>query len=272
MYHMKTNGEMVWVEADIMSEESGIVHAFSTRHGGISEFPYNDLNLGLHTGDYSASVRENRERFVRNFGIEPDEAVSLHFLHSNKVLTVGEEDGGKGYLSAENALGDADGMITNVPRRALVVTYADCVPILFYDPIAHAIGACHAGWRGTVDGIAMETVKAMQKAYGTEPKYLMVAVGPAIDPKHFEVGQEVYDAVASHSTRPEVLLRKRPNGKYLFDIWQANVDQLMSVGLPRHRIRVLDLSTFARDDLFFSHRRRLVGDVGRQAAFIMLNK
>lgn len=270
MYQIKTNGEMVWLEANAFVQGDDIVHAFSTRHGGCSAFPYIDLNLGLHTGDDIAAVRENRKRFVSRFDILSDEVVSLHFMHSNIVLRVEEQDGGKGFLSADTALGDADGMITNVPRRALFVTFADCVPVLFYDPVKHAIGACHAGWRGTVAGICMETVKAMQKAYGTDPKDLLVAVGPAIDPEHFEVGEEVNEAVRAHTMHPERLLRVRKNGKYLFDIWQANVDQLVTVGVPREHITVLDVSTFARDDLFFSHRRRLGDDVGRQAAFIML--
>lgn len=270
MYQIKTDGEMVWLEAEMLAQAEHIAHAFSTRHGGKSVFPYTDLNLGLHTGDDLAVVRENRLRFMSHFGVSSDEVVSLHFVHSNLVLQVGEKDGGKGFLSADTALGDADGMITNVPYRALFVTFADCVPVLFFDPVKQAIGACHAGWRGTVAGICMETVKAMQKAYDSNPEDLIVAVGPAIDPVHFEVGEEVSEAVRAHAKYPERLLKTRKNGKYLFDIWQANVDQLVTVGVKQEHITVLDVSTFARDDLFFSHRRRLGDDVGRQAAFIML--
>ena len=270
MYQIKTDGEMVWLEAEAFAQADRIMHAFSTRHGGKSSFPYTDLNLGLHTGDDIAVVRDNRKCFMSRFGVIADEVVSLHFMHSNIVLQVGDQDGGKGFLSADTALGDADGMITNVPRRALFVTYADCVPVLFYDPVQQAIGACHAGWRGTVAGICMETVKAMQNAYGSKPEDLIVAVGPAIDPNNFEVGEEVSEAVSAHSKRPEYLLKTRKNGKYLFNIWQANVDQLVTAGVLKEHITVLDVSTFARDDLFFSHRRRLGDDVGRQAAFIML--
>ncbi len=270
MYRLKNNGGLIWVEADALSEMPDIVHAFSTRHGGRSAFPYQSLNLGLHTRDDIMNVRANRDRFVTNFGISPAEVVSLHFIHSNKVLKVGAQDGGKGFHSASDALGDADGMITNVPRRALFVTYADCVPVLFYDPVNRAIGACHAGWRGTVAGIAMETVKAMQAAYGSDPADILVAVGPAIDPDHFEVGQDVVEAVSAHAVKPERLLMPRKNGRFLFNIWQANIDQLRSVGVTAEHITLVDLSTFARDDLFFSHRRRFGGEVGRQAAFIML--
>lgn len=270
MYHLQTNNGFVWVEADALASKPDIVHAFSTRHGGHSAFPYQSLNLGLHTKDNIMTVRANRDQFVTNFGISPAEVVSLHFIHSNKVLEVGQKDGGRGFHSAADALGDADGMITNVRRRALFVTYADCVPVLFYDPEHQAIGACHAGWRGTVAGIVMETVHAMEKAYGTDPKDLLVAVGPAIDPDHFEVGQEVVDAVSAHAVKPERLIVPRKNGKYLFNIWQANIDQLTTVGVPAENITLIDLSTFARDDLFFSHRRRFGGEVGRQAAFIML--
>lgn len=270
MYHLQTNGELVWVEADALSAQPGIVHAFSTRHGGCSDFPYQSLNLGLHTKDDMMAVRDNRDRFVTNFGISPGEVVSLHFIHSNKVLEVRKQDGGRGFHSAVDALGDADGMITNEPRRALFITYADCVPVLFYDAVNQAVGACHAGWRGTVAGVVMETVRAMEKTYGSKAEDLLVAVGPAIDPDHFEVGQDVVDAVSDHAVKPERLLRPRNNGKYLFNIWQVNIDQVMSVGVQREHVTLVDLSTFARDDLFFSHRRRFGGEVGRQAAFIML--
>lgn len=270
MYALKHSGGLVWVEADALAAEPDILHAFSTRHGGHSHFPYQSLNLGLHTRDDIMTVRANRDRYVTNFGISPSEVVSLHFIHSNKVLEVGATDGGKGFHSPADALGDADGMITNVPRRALFVTYADCVPVLFYDPVHKAIGACHAGWRGTVAGIVMETLKAMQAAYGTKPEDVLCAVGPGIDPDHFEVGEEVAEAVRAHAVKPERLLKERANGKYLFNIWQANIDQLLTMGVPQTQITLVDLSTFARDDLFFSHRRRFGGEVGRQAAFIML--
>ncbi|MDO4280621.1 MAG: peptidoglycan editing factor PgeF [Peptococcaceae bacterium] len=271
MYQLKTNNGMVWVSADALAAQEGLVHAFSTRHGGKSTFPYASLNLGLHTGDNISTVRDNRDRFLREFGISPGEAVSLHFIHSNHVLPVSERDGGKGYHTGDDALGNADGMITNIPRRALVITYADCIPILFYDPAHRAIGACHAGWRGTAAGIAMETVKTMQRIYGTNPADLLAAVGPGIDPDHFEVGQDVYDAVSVHTPNPARLFRDKGGGKYLFDIWQANIDQLTTTGVPRAQITLIDLSTYSRDDLFFSHRRRLGGNVGRQAAFIMLS-
>ena len=110
----------------------------------------------------------------------------------------------------------------------------------------------------------------MQENYGADPEDLLVAVGPAIDPEHFEVGKEVVDAVRPHAVKPERLLVPRKNGKYLFNIWQANIDQLRAAGVPQENITLVDLSTFARDDLFFSHRRRFGGEVGRQAAFIML--
>ena len=270
MYKLKARNYFVWVESTALSEKEGVVHAFSTRHGGASSFPYDSLNLGLHTGDNIMTVRDNRDRFMRLFGISPGEAVSLHFIHSNKVLRVEQGDGGKGFHTGRDALGDGDGMVTNVPRRALVITYADCVPVLFYDPVQKVAGACHAGWRGTANGIVLETVKAMVENYGSKPEDILATVGPGIDPDNFEVGQDVYDEVSVHSPRPERLFKKRANGKYLFNIWQANLDQLQAAGVTKAHTTLVDLSTFARDDLFFSHRRRMGGQVGRQAAFIML--
>lgn len=272
MYQIKTENNITWIEASSFSEKGMVTHAFSTRRGGVSAFPYDSLNMGLHTNDEHGCVLENRDRFVRYFGISPQEVTSLHFIHSNIVVPVLSCDGGKGFHSAKDALADADGMITNIPRCTLFITFADCIPILFLDPVRRAIGACHAGWRGTAEGIAQKTIIAMQEAYGTEAKDLLVAVGPGIDPAHFEVGQEVADAVIAHSQAPETLLQKRKNGKYLFDIWQANIDQVCSLGVARQSVTLIDLSTYVRDDLFFSHRRRLGNDTGRMGAFIMLNE
>lgn len=270
MYRLKSQGRLVWVESEAFSAQDNLVHAFSTRHGGKSDFPYQSLNLGLYTQDDPKHVIENRHLFVKNFGIQADEVVSLHFIHSNKVVEVHKTDRGKGFLSKDTAVADADGMVTNEERVALFVTFADCVPILFYDPIHRAIGACHAGWRGTVEGVAMETLRAMKEKFSTNAEDVLVTVGPAIDPAHFQVGEDVAEAVRVHSQRPEKLLKPQADGKYLFNIWQANVDQLKSCGVLGDHITVIDLSTFSRDDLFFSHRRRLGGEVGRMGAVIML--
>ena len=109
-----------------------------------------------------ANVRANRSLFMGEFGISADEAVSLSFVHSNEVAYIGEEDRGTGFLSVDSSSAEADGMITQTERCALFLTFADCPPVLFFDPIHRAIGACHAGWRGTLAGIAAKTARAMQ--------------------------------------------------------------------------------------------------------------
>ena len=271
MYRLKNNKNIFWFEDEAMANTGLVRHGFSTRRGGVSPAPYTSLNMGLAGGDDPANVRENRDRFLRAFGISPGEAVSLRFIHSCKVVPVTRSNSGQGFHTYKDVVAEADSMHTDDSRVALFLTFADCTPVLFLDPVHRAVGAAHAGWRGTAAGIVMEMVREMQEAYGSNPKDLIVCVGPSIDQDHFEVGREVFEAVSTHTVRLDRLLRPNSRGKWQFDIWQANVDQLLSSGVRPENITVVTQSTFLRDDLFFSHRRRLGGQTGRMGAFIMLN-
>lgn len=270
MYKLTSNKGIFWFEDQALADSGLVVHGFSTRVGGVSRFPYTSLNMGLAVGDDLGKVRDNRDRYLLALGISPRQAVAPHFVHSNIVLPVSRQQAGRGIYSYQDAVGDADGLVTQDKGVALFITFADCPPVLFLDPVKKAIGACHAGWRGTANGIAMETVRLMQQRFGSQPEDILACIGPAIDQDHFEVGQDVYDAVSAHSLRPERLLAANARGRWQFNIWQANVDQLLSAGLTADHISVVEVSTFLRNDLFYSHRRRLGGKTGRMGAVIML--
>lgn len=271
MVELRTERMLTWLTASSFDRHPGLCHAFSTRLGGASRYPYRGLNLGLKTQDLPACVQANRIRFLSQFGIRPEEAVSLSFVHSNRVAYIGEEDKGKGYLDLASVPAEADGMVTNAKRCALFVTFADCPPVLFYDPYHQAIGACHAGWRGTVSGIAGETVRAMSMYFESDPAEIEVVIGPCIGPDVFEVSTEVIEAVQGHSGNWMDLLRESPyDHKALFDIRLALTWQLEGAGIRRENIDHIDLCTFSRNDLFFSHRRSFA-ETGRMGAFIMLD-
>lgn len=270
MYKLTSNNGIFWFQDQALAATGLVTHGFSTRLGGVSRPPYTSLNMGLAVGDDLGRVRDNRDRYLLALGISPRQAVSPHFVHSNIVVPVGRAQAGRGIYSYKDAVGDADGLVTQDPGVALFITFADCPPVLFLDPVKKAIGACHAGWRGTAAGIAMETVRSMQDHFGSNPEDILACVGPALDQDHFEVGQDVYDAVASHSLQPDRLLAPNARGRWQFNIWQANVDQLLSAGLAADHISVVEVSTFLRNDLFYSHRRRLGGKTGRMGAVIML--
>ncbi len=164
-------------------------------------------------------------------------------------------------------LGEADGLITNVPGIPLDQRFADCTPILMINPVQHAVGTAHAGWQGVVARVAEATVQAMQQAYGSDPADLVAGIGPAIGPvvtQRFEV----VEAISSSQIYPDRLFTPSPNaGRAYLNLWEANAQQLRDAGV--NHIEVAELCTACNKDIFFSHRGDK-GQSGRFGAFIML--
>ena len=160
------------VQSAVLEAPEGIVHAFSTRQGGVSRPPFATLNLGQSVGDDSAAVEENRRRFFGAFGIDPGRVVRAWQAHDDGVLRV--DAGLAGRTGFPRCLLDGrakfDALITHLSGLALVVSTADCLPILIHDPIRRAVAAVHAGWRGTAKRIAARALGAMREAYGTDPR------------------------------------------------------------------------------------------------------
>lgn len=252
-----------------LSVQPGLRHGFSTRAGGVSAAPYRSLNLGLHVGDDPTLVRENRARALAALGLDPRAAVLAEQVHGADVARVGATERGRGALAHEHALPGADALVTDAVGVPLVVLVADCAPVLLYDPVRHAIGAAHAGWRGTAAGIAGRTVAAMRTAYGSRPADLLAGVGPAIGASDYPVGPEVATAMrAGFGSLSASWLGRDGRGRETMDLAAANRDQLRAAGLAPERIEVLGLSTAARTDLFFSYRAE--GRTGRCAAILAL--
>ena len=146
---------------------------------------------------------------------------------------------------------------------------ADCVPLLFYDPVQQVIGAAHAGWRGTVQKIAIETIKAMQEAFKCLPSDILVGIGPSIGPSNYEVDNVVYQEFINYFENGKAYFTKgKTTGKYYLDLWKTNKMQLLSTGVKEENIELSGICTFENNSEFFSSRR---GDSGRFAAGIMLS-
>jgi len=165
-------------------------------------------------------------------------------------------------------------MVTNVPDICLTILVADCVPMLFYDPVKKAIGVCHAGWKGTLKSVALNTVKTMEKAFGSSPRDIMVGIGPGIGPSIgpccYKVGPEVISQVENvFQTKKGYIINEAKDGKGYFDLWKANLEQLLHAGIDRKNIEIAERCTCHEPDLFFSYRHQK-GDTGRFAAGIML--
>ena len=243
---------------------SGAVHCFTTRFGGVSGGYLSSLNLGIHRGDRPENVLKNYEILGAAAGFRPEDTVFTHQTHTAVVRRVGRENRGEGLFRP--VPGDFDGLITDEPGVALAVFSADCTPILLYDP-AGAVGAVHAGWRGTAAGIVKNAVEAMIREFGTDPAALRAAIGPCIGPCCFETGPEVPEAMRSAlGEAAEGAIR--PAGEKYY----VNLKELNRLWLTRCGVRRIDVSTdctHCQPHRFWSHRQTGF-DRGAMAAIIQL--
>jgi YfiH family protein len=233
-----------------------IVAAQSTRLGGLSVSPYNELNLGFSSGDDLEIIKQNRKLFFDALGISENNIAWSKLVHSNKVLVADKPMKGEG----------CDAVITNQPNVFACVSIADCTPVLIYDPKQKAVAAIHAGWRGTVAKIVTETLKAMQTNYGTRGENCLAFVGACIGEKNFEVGDEVAVQFSSDVKRfdPE-------KKKYFVDLKKENKKQLLDFGLKESNIEISNYCTITDNDKFFSYRKEK-GVTGRMLAVIGMKK
>jgi len=275
-----------------------LIHAVSTRHGGVSKPPFATLNLTWAVGDDPEAVEENHRRLCAALGVPREALVSPRQVHSAEVRRVGAGDRGR-------FIPGCDALITDEPGVPLLLRFADCVPIFLYDPRRKAIGLAHAGWRGTVAGMAQAIVRAMAEAFGSRPGDLVAALGPAIGPCCYEVGPEVVAAVeaafgpdngllsppiwsvekASQPIEPIEPMVPLPNRFRLhrlnpsalpltckrlhFDLWAANECQLRAAGVEC--IEIAGLCTACHTDEFFSYRAEN-GRTGHHGALICLRE
>lgn len=253
-----------------LDEVGAIVHAFSTRLGGVSEGQYASMNFTFTKGDNPVHVMENYRRMADVLGVDVSKMALSWQTHTTNVRKVTAADAGAGIVRERDYL-DVDGLITDVPGITLVTFYADCVPLYVVDPVKRAIGLSHSGWRGTVGRIGRATVEAMSRAYGSRPEDLMVGIGPSICQECFEVGEEVAAAFHEGFAKQyrDALFYVKDNGKYQLDLWLANRIIFEEAGVPSGQIYTTDICTHCNPDLLFSHRT--TGDKrGNLAAFLGL--
>lgn len=263
----ESNG-LVWLESELLSSHSGVAHGFSTRLGGVSKGYFSSLNLGHTRGDDPAAVRENYRRFCAATGAgEVKKLVLSHQIHKDHIRICTLADAGKG-LDRERDY-DADGLMTDVPGLPLVIFSADCIPILFYDPVRKAVAACHAGWRGTAQAIAQKTVAQMGAVYGSRPEDIRAAIGPGIGPCCFVTHNDVTDAmIAAFGDLAKTYVNRIPNtDQFHVDLKGINAALLCASGVEH--IDVSDTCTGCHQDKFWSHR--FVGaERGSMAAVVMV--
>jgi YfiH family protein len=240
----------------------GVVQAIFTRHGGVSPDPWRSLNVGGTVGDDAERVVENRQRSFRVFDRDMDSIHDVWQVHSAEVVQARAP-------CRDRSPSQADAIITDNPQVTLFMRFADCVPIMLYDPARRAIGLVHAGWMGTVRGTARAAVEAMIEAYHTDPRDLQAGIGPSIGPDHYAVGSDVVALVEkAFGAQAERHLQVR-DGRTHLDLWSANEAILESCGV--RSIEVAEICTACHVEDWFSHRREH-GVTGRFGALIGLRE
>lgn len=242
----------------------GVPHCFTTRLGGVSEGYLASMNIGTHRGDRPENVVENYRILGQALGFAPEDVVMTHQTHTDIVRRVDAADRGTGLFRPP--FPDCDGLITNAPGVALVVFTADCTPILLHDPVTGAVGAVHAGWRGTAADIAGKTVAAMAACFGCRPENLRAAIGPNIGPCCFETDADVPAAMARALGEDAMPWIRQVGNKYYVNLKELNAQFLRRAGVTS--IEISPLCTACRTDLFWSHRR-MGGNRGSQGAIIV---
>ncbi|NLJ56387.1 MAG: peptidoglycan editing factor PgeF [Firmicutes bacterium] len=249
-------------------EASNLVgHGFSSRRGGVSQAPYDELNLGYKGGDRPQDVQENRRRFLNIWKKKKQDLFYGEQVHASKIILVDEKilPAGYGELCA------ADALITREPGVVLGAFAADCLLIYFLDPKTPAIGLAHAGWRGTMLGIAPGVVRAMQNNFATRAESLQVLMAPAIQPYCYEVGGEVLQAAAAARWKTDFVFwpGKKKNHPYL-NLPETNKNMLCRLGIKKENIFISKYCTHCNPDLFYSYRRSGGKMTGSQMGIIFL--
>ena len=268
-FYLEKQGSNIWHGKFSSFVLPGLVHGISTRFGGVSKAPYAAMNLALHTGDVAQDVWKNRRLFCESLGLCAERLCTPEQVHGEQIVRVMSAHAGRGSREYMDALPQTDALITNERNLPLLLCFADCTPLLFYDPEHHAVGAAHGGWRGTVQKIGQKTVLAMQQQFGTRPEACLAAIGPSIGPCCYEVGEEVAGRFrAAFGNRAAELLHETDGGIHL-DLWQANQVQLEEIGMDVQNIDRADTCTACNSDIFFSYRADQ-GTTGRIGAMIAL--
>ena len=248
----------------LIAENITVPHGFTTRLGGVSTGYLESLNLGSNRGDEPANVAENYRRLAKAVGFDLNKLVLTHQVHSDIVRVVTEADC-FGSVSHKD-YPECDGLVTDKPGIALVVFTADCTPILFHDPITGAVGAVHAGWRGTANGIAAKTVDTMVAAYGCKAENIRAAIGPNIGPCCFETDADVPAAMVDAFGAEANAYIRRKGEKYFVDLKGLNALWLRRMGITN--IEISRECTCCQSHRFWSHRAT-GGQRGSQGAIIV---
>ncbi len=270
-FELKKLGQIKYFNCRELDNTNLVINAFTTRTGGVSRIPFNNLNLAYNVGDKESLVAENRKIILDVLNIDYRNTVSAQQVHKDKIALVRKEDKGKGVFKYSNGIAQTDALITDTPGIALLMCYADCVPIFILDPVKKAIALIHGGRRGTELEITLKTLIKMKKIFRTKPKSCLAAIFPSIGTRsyNFRNKDKINDYWLNKDKISGELIYKKNKEEWSLDLKKANHLQLIKAGLQEKNIFVNELCTSGNPEYFFSYRRDK-GNTGRMAAIFML--
>ena len=295
---MKTqhSGNISYLQFDLFQRFPEVIHGVFTRQGGCSPAPFASLNTSRGGGnDSQENIAHNRYSTLTTLNLEETPAITLWQVHGADVITYSSHDEWRtdwAYPSyferkwSPESIRRGDALITREHSTVLTLSFADCVPIVFYDPVQRVIGMAHGGWRGTARGVVLTTIAAMQARFGCQPGDIHVGIGPAIGACCYEVSEQVRQIFLGEENFPEMPVEERwretirasaiftelPLAERVslrLDLAATNRQQLLLAGVPAEQIEVMQICTSCNTDLFFSHRAEH-GVTGRFAVVIAL--
>lgn len=243
-----TDNGLVYYEFESLArfgERGDLRHGVFTRLGGVSAPPFATLNTGHTVGDDLPAVAENHRRICGALDVDVASIASGYQVHGADVALIGPQDRG-------GVRPSTDVLLTNQPGIPLMQRFADCTPLVLYDPVHRVLGLAHAGWRGTVLGVALEAVRAMVQAFGSRLADIIAGVGPSIGPCCYEIGPQVATQVRDAFPEGDRWLLPQASGAIHLDLWAANREQLAAAGVGQ--VEVAGLCTACHTEEFFSHR------------------
>jgi YfiH family protein len=245
----KKQGEIEWLEFEILADIPEIVHGVFLRRGGVSGGPFGSLNAGGATGDDPKAIEENRRRMLQ--------ALNMEHYHSGKQVHGADVAWVKG---PKQEVGDCDALVTDKTGLGLMIKHADCQAAILYDPVHRALANVHSGWRGNVKNVYRATIEKMSQFFDTRPQDLLVGISPSLGPDHAQFKNyrtELPEEFWQFQVRPE-----------FFDLWAVARHQFENCGVLAHHIEIAGICTYANTDDCFSYRREKV--TGRHATIAMV--
>ena len=252
----------------LFNQYKEIAHFCTDRKGGASMGNYASFNLSPYSGDQPNDYAGNQALLCHQLGITPEQLIIPYQTHGSEIREIDHS-----FIQLPNdeksyALKGVDALFTRLPHVCIGVTTADCVPLLFYDPLQKVIAVAHAGWRGTCARIAEKTLHKLTDVYGSNPADVRVVIGPSISAEVYEVGKEVVENFEMAGfDLPEIIIQK--NHSIHLDLWKANQQSLEKAGITGEHIQVSGICTYTEHERYFSARRLGIKS-GRMLSGVML--